>query len=73
MLGKYWGCLALVLDSEVNNYHWFGYESRTMLLKAQPFTHTELGSAKLYVIGSLNCVLLYMNTVKIDTTWVEGS
>ena len=64
VLGKYWGCLALVLDSEVDKYNWFGYENRALLLKAQPFLHTELGPARLYVVGSLNCAMTYMNTVE---------
>ena len=57
VLGKYWGCLALVLDSEVDKYNNFGYENRALLLKAQPFLHTELGPARLYVVGSLNCAM----------------
>ena len=51
VLGKYWGCLALVLDNEVNRFHWFGHDNRAVLLKAQPFMHTELGPARLYGIG----------------------
>ena len=68
VLGKYWGCLALVLDSEVDKFNWFGYENRALLLKAQPFLHTELGPARLYVVGSLNCAMTYMNTVEDNTT-----
>ena len=71
VLGKYWGCLALVLDSEVDKFNWFGYENRALLLKAQPFLHTELGPARLYVVGSLNCAMTYMNTVEDNTTWQE--
>ena len=72
VFGKYWGCLALVLDSDLSRFHWFGHGNRAILLRAQPFTFTELGPARLYIVGSMNCALTYMNTVKDDTTWVEG-
>ena len=72
VLGKYWGCLALVLDSELSRFHWFGHGNRAILLRAQPFTFTELGPARLYVVGSMNCALTHMNTVEDDTTWLEG-
>ena len=72
VLGKYWGCLALVLDSELSTFHWFGHGNRALLLKAQPFTFTELGPARMYVVGSRNCAMSYMNTVEDDTTWLEG-
>ena len=69
---KYWDCLALVLDSGLNWFHWFGHGNRALLLKAQPFTFTELGPARLYRVRFKNCALSYMNTVEDDTTWLEG-
>ena len=72
VLGKYWGCIALILDSEIPYFQWFGHINRALLLKAQPFLKTELGPAKLYIIGSKNCALSYMNTIQEDTVFVEG-
>ena len=71
VLGKYWGCIALILDSEIPYFQWFGHINRA-LLKAQPFLKTELGPAKLHIIGSKNCALSYMNTIQEDTVFVEG-
>ena len=56
----------------MDRFGWFGHQNRGLLLRAQPFFHTELGPAKLYVIGSLNCALTYMNTIEENTTWKEG-
>ena len=72
VLGKYWGCIALILDSEIPYFQWLGHINRALLLKAQPFLKTELGPAKLYIIGSNNCVLSNMNTIQEDTVFVEG-
>ena len=66
--GKYFGVLAFVLDSD-KKFNFFGHQNRAILLKAQPFLSTELGPARIYIVGSLNCALTYMNTVKEDTVW----
>ena len=73
ILGNYWGCVALVLDSEANNFNWFGHEKRAIFLSAQPFTQTELDPANLYVIGSNKFALSYLNTVKDNATWLESA
>ena len=70
--GKYFGVLALVLESELHNFNFFGFENRTVLLKQQPFRNTDLGPANLYIVGSKNCCLSYMNTIEDDTMWNEG-
>ena len=66
--GKYFGVLAFVLDSD-KKFNFFGHQNRAILLKAQPFLSTELGPARIYIVGSLNCDLTYMNTVQEDTVW----
>ena len=66
--GKYFGVLAFVLDSD-KKFNFFGHQNRAILLKAQPFLSTELGPARIYIVGSLNCALTYMNTVEEDTVW----
>ena len=35
----------------------------------QPFLNTALGRAKLYIVGSKNCCLSYMNTTEDNTSW----
>ena len=72
-LGKVIGFVAVVLDSAKshpkNNDCWFGLSNRTLELQTQPFLCTALGPAKLYIVGSLNSSLSYMNTCLPDTTW----
>ena len=72
-LGKVIGFVAVVLDSAKsdpkNNDCWFGLSNRTLELQTQPFLRTALGPAKLYIVGSLNSSLSYMNTCLPDTTW----
>ena len=69
ILGKYWGCVALVLDSYMEDFDFWGYKERAILLQTQPFLNTALGPAKLYIVGSKNCSLSYMNTIEDDTQW----
>ena len=69
ILGKYWGCIALVLDSYMEDFDFWEYKERAILLQTQPFLNTALGPAKLYIVGSKNCSLSYMNTIEDDTQW----
>ena len=66
--GSYSGFLAWVLESEMN-LNFFDHENLAILLKAQPFLCTELGPARIYIVGSLYCALTYMNAVDEDTEW----
>ena len=69
-VGKYFGVLAFVVDSD-KKFNFFGHQNRAILLKAQPFLSTELGPARIYIVGSLNYALTQLRKTQYGSRLVH--